>query len=359
VSLTSSAIKTRALELGFDRCAVAPVGEFPELRFLAEWIDRGYAGKMAYMARTSDRRADLRRVLPSARSVIVTASVYNVDRPYSVEVSDRDTALVSRYAWGEDYHRVIGERLASLLAWMREASAEPFESRAYVDTGPVQERVYAQYAGVGWIGKNTCVINPELGSWLFLGEVVCSLPLEPDPPALDQCGTCALCLEACPTGAFVESRVLDATKCLSYLTIELKDAIPESQRPGLGAHVFGCDICQEVCPWNATPARSRRPEWQPRPGLDRPRLVDLWRSTDDALQSLVQGTPLTRPGLTGLRRNVAVAIGNSGSRDAAGDLVSEPPASVTAGALSRYDPLVREHARWAVECLRGTGPRKG
>jgi len=150
----------------------------------------------------------------------------------------------------------------------------------------------------------------------------------------------------------VEARVLDATKCLSYLTIELKDAIPENQRPDLGAHVFGCDICQEVCPWNATPARSRRPEWQPRAGLDRPRLVDLWRTTDGELQSLVQGTPLTRPGLTGLRRNVAVAIGNSGSRDAADDLVAEPPASVAAGALSRYDPLVREHARWAAGRLR-------
>ena len=222
----------------------------------------------------------------------------------------------------------------------------------YVDTGPVLERDWAQLAGLGFIGKNTCVINPELGSWLFLGEVVCSLPLEPDPPALDQCGTCALCLEACPTGAFVESRVLDATKCLSYLTIELKDAIPEGQRPGLGANVFGCDICQEVCPWNATPARSRRPEWQPRPGLDRPRLVDLWRTTDGELGSLVRGTPLTRPGLKGLRRNVAVAIGNSGSRDAADVLASEPPAGVTPDAPSRYDSLVREHARWAVDRLR-------
>jgi epoxyqueuosine reductase len=359
VPLTSSAIKTRALGIGFDRCGIAPVGEFPELRFLGEWIGRGYAGRMAYMARTAGRRADARQVVPSARSVIVTASVYNVDRPYSVEVSDRDTALVSRYAWGDDYHRAIGARLESLLAWMREASTEPFEARAYVDTGPVQERVYAQYAGVGWIGKNTCVIDPELGSWLFLGEILCSLPLEPDPPALDQCGTCALCLEACPTGAFVEPRVLDATRCLSYLTIELKDAIPEDKRPDLGAHIFGCDICQEVCPWNATPARSRRPEWQPRPGLDRPRLVDLWRSTDEELQSLVQGTPLTRPTLTGLRRNVAVAIGNSANQDAADVLACEPPAGVTAGAPSRYDPLVREHARWAVGRLRASEPREG
>jgi epoxyqueuosine reductase len=355
VHLTSSAIKTRAREIGFDRCGITPAAEFPELRFLGEWIDRGYAGRMAYMARTADRRTDVRRVVPSARSLIVTASVYNVDRPYSVEIADRDTALISRYAWGDDYHRVVGARLESLLAWMREASDEPFEARAYVDTGPVQERVYAQYAGVGWIGKNTCVIDAELGSWLFLGEVVCSLPLEPDPPALDQCGTCTLCLEACPTGAFVESRVLDATKCLSYLTIELKDAIAESQRSDLGAHVFGCDICQEVCPWNATPARSRRSEWQPRPGLDRPRLLDLWRRTDEDLESLVQGTPLTRPRLTGLRRNVAVAIGNSANRDAAGVLASEPSADMTAGAPSRYDPLVREHARWAVERLRGTG----
>ena len=352
MSLTSSAVNARALEIGFDRCGIAPAGEFPELRFLREWIDRGYAGEMAYMARTADRRADLRRILPSARSLIVTASVYNVDRPYSVEIADRDTALISRYAWGDDYHQVVGARLEALLAWMREVSAEPFDARAYVDTGPVQERVYAQYAGIGWIGKNTCVISPELGSWLFLGEIVCSLALEPDQPALDQCGTCRLCLEACPTGALVEPHVLDATRCLSYLTIELKDAIPEGQRPDLGAHVFGCDVCQEVCPWNAAPARSPRPEWQPRPGLDRPRLIDLWRSTDDRLQSLVHGTPLTRPALKGLRRNLAVAIGNSGSREAAEELVSDDPAGVTAGARSRYDPLVRGHARWAAERLR-------
>jgi epoxyqueuosine reductase len=355
VALTSSAIKARALEIGFDRCGIAPVGPFPELRFLGEWLERGYAGTMDYMTRTAARRAEAARVLPSARAVIVTASVYNVDRPYSVEVSDRGTALISRYAWGDDYHAVVGARLESLLAWMREASAEPFEGRAYVDTGPVQERVYAQYAGVGWIGKNTCVIDRELGSWLFLGEVVCSLPLDPDPPALDQCGTCTLCLEACPTGALVEPHVLDATKCLSYLTIELKGAIPEGQRPDLAARIFGCDVCQDVCPWNAAPALSARPEWQPRPGLDRPRLASLWRRTDEELESLVQGTPLTRPKLAGLRRNLVVAIGNSADR-AAADLVAEPPAGVTPDSPSRYDPLVREHARWAaVRLLRGTG----
>ena len=165
---------------------------------------------MAYLARSAERRADVRRVLPSARSVIVTATVYNTDRPYSTECADPSRAHVARYAWGDDYHDVIGARLEALLAWMRERSPEPFEARAYVDTGPVQERVYARHAGIGWIGKNTCVINPELGSWIFLGEIICSLPLDADAPAFDQCGTCTLCLEACPTQALVAPGVLDS-----------------------------------------------------------------------------------------------------------------------------------------------------
>ena len=175
-----------------------------------DWLERGYAGEMAWMARTPSRAADVRNVVPGARSVIVTGTLYNTDRPYSEQLP-ADVARISRYAWGDDYHDVLKERLDALLAWMREQSAEPFEARAYVDTGPVQERVYAQYAGLGWIGKNTCLINPELGSWLFLGEIICTLDLEPDTQGLEQCGSCTRCLEACPTGALRRAGVLDST----------------------------------------------------------------------------------------------------------------------------------------------------
>ena len=340
--ITAAEIKAKAIELGFDLCGVAPAADFPELRRLREWLDRGHAGEMAYMARTAERRADVRRVLPSARSVIVTATNYNVDRPYSTECADSSRAQIARYAWGDDYHDVLRRRLDALLGWMRERSGEPFEAWPYVDTGPVQERVYAQYAGIGWIGKNTCVINPTVGSWLVLSEIICSLPLEPDAPALDQCGSCALCLDACPTGAIVEPWTLDATRCLSYMTIELKGAIPEAQREAIGSHMFGCDICQDVCPWNALPARSDDPAWQPRPGLESPRLIDLWNRSDQELAAIVQGTPLTRPTLPGLRRNLAVALGNSGTSEASEALQQDRSDA------SIRSPLVAEHVAWAL-----------
>jgi len=210
-TLTSLDIKQKAASLGFDLCGIAPADSFPELSFLQEWLDSGYAGDMAWMARTRDRRADVRNVLPDARSVIVTGTLYNTDRPYSEELP-QNVARLSRYAWGDDYHDVIKSRLDALLAWMQSASDAPFDGRAYVDTGPVQERVYAQYAGLGWIGKNTCLINREIGSWLFLGEIICSLPLEPDTQGLEQCGSCTRCLDACPTEALVEPGVLDSNR---------------------------------------------------------------------------------------------------------------------------------------------------
>ena len=258
MNLTSEAIKHGPVNIGFDLCGVAPADAFPELAFFRQWIDRGYAGTMGYLPRSAERRSDVRNVVPSARSVIVTGTLYNSGQPYSTERNDATRGEVARYAWSRDYHQVLGERLDALLAWMRAQHSEPFDARAYVDTGPVQERVYAQYAGLGWIGKNTCVINPELGSWLLLGAIICSLPLEPDAPALDQCGTCTLCLEACPTGAFAAPYELDATRCVSYLTIEYRGSIPEAQRAAIGNHLFGCDVCQEVCPWNASPVNVGR-----------------------------------------------------------------------------------------------------
>jgi epoxyqueuosine reductase len=365
--LTSTRVKARALEVGFDLCGIAPVGDFPELKFLDEWLARGYAGEMAYMARAPERRSDVRAVLPSARSVIVTATVYNTNRPYSTADGDERRAKVSRYAWGDDYHDLIKARLDGLVDWMRaeagDAGAageageagEPFEARAYVDTGPVLERVYAQYAGVGWIGKNTCVISGKRGSWLFLSEILCSLPLEPDAPATDHCGTCTRCLDACPTEAIRAPGVLDATRCISYLTIELKTAIPEPLRAPMGRHVYGCDICQDVCPWNRTPLVSARPEWQPRAGLDAPTLTGLWVMTDDDLRKMLKGSPMKRTGVKRLRRNLAVAIANSGDPEAHAALEASAEAVAAGpdgGRPSLSEPLVAEHVEWARQEIR-------
>ena len=310
MKLTADLVKGKARECGFDVCGIACAAEYPELGILERWLARGFAGRMDYLARSAARRADVRRVLPAARSVICLGTVYDVDRPYSTEIADAAEALVARYAWGEDYHVVIGRRLDALLSWMRGASDEAFEARPYVDTGPVQERVYARYAGLGWIGKNTCLINPDLGSWLFLSEIVSSLDLDPDDPGLDRCGTCTLCLEACPTGALVEPGVLDARRCISYLTIELKGAMPEQWRRAIGSHVYGCDICQEVCPWNDGSARSTDEAWQPRPELDRRRVADLAALDDGQLRGMIRGSAMRRAGVAGLRRNIEIALDN-------------------------------------------------
>ena len=309
--LSSSSIKAKARELGFDLCGIAPADSFPELAFLREWLERGYAGTMEWMARSADRRADVRHVVPGARSVIVTGTLYNTDRPYSADLP-ANVARISRYAWGDDYHDVLKRRLDALLAWMRAESPEPFAACGYVDTGPVQERVYAQYAGLGWIGKNTCLINRELGSWLFLSEIITTLTLEPDTQGLEQCGSCTRCLEACPTGALVEPGVLDSNRCLSYLTIEHRGDMPTEHRPALGTHVYGCDICQEVCPYNQPAPHSSDAAWQPRSGLDLPALVDLSRRSDAEWAAVLRGSPMKRAKVAGLRRNIDVALRNSG-----------------------------------------------
>jgi epoxyqueuosine reductase len=315
--LTAEALKARASELGFDACGIASVGEHPALRFLSEWLARGYAGTMAYLARSAGQRADVRQVLPGARSVVVTATVYNTDRPYSTEQRDPDRAHIARYAWGADYHEVIGRRLKLLLAWMRQSSGETFEARAYVDTGPVQERVYAQQAGIGWIGKNSCVIHPTLGSWIFLAEIVCTLELEADPPSLDQCGTCSLCLEACPTGALVGPGVLDSRRCISYLTIEHRGEVPADLAAQFGSWVYGCDVCQEVCPWNQLVPASSDDAWQPRPAWDGPRTADLLNMSDEELGQALKGSAMKRAKVAGLRRNFRIAAAGVNTRAAA------------------------------------------
>jgi len=308
--LSARTIKERARILGFDLCGIAATESYPELGFLEEWLDRGYAADMAWLPRSAEKRSDARNVLPGARSVIVTGTLYNTSRPYSSELPP-ETARISRYAWGDDYHDVLKRRLDALLEWMRSVSPEPFEARAYVDTGPVQERVYAQYAGLGWIGKNTCLINPEIGSWLFLAEIVCTLGLEPDVQGLEQCGSCTRCLEACPTGALVEPGVLDSNRCISYLTIEARGPLPVEHLEAIGTHVYGCDVCQEVCPYNRPAPASQDPHWQPRAGLDLPRLADLAARSDDELVELLRWSPMKRPKIEGLRRNLTIALANA------------------------------------------------
>lgn len=309
--LTSSLVKARASDLGFDLCGIASAEPFAELTALEGWLARGFGGRMTYLNRSARKRADARQWLPSARSVVSVACLYHTDRPYSVEQTGPGQALIARYAWGDDYHDVMGPRLAALAAWMSEQSGPGFESRWCVDDGPVQERVYAAHAGLGWIGKNTCVINPDHGSWLLLGEIATSAVLEPDRPAPDQCGACGLCLEACPTGAIVEAYVLDATRCVSYLTIEVRGDIPADRHAGIGSHVFGCDICQEVCPYNAAAPVSARPEWQPRPALDGASIDGLIALDDEALGAAIAGTALRRAGVAGMRRNLAIAQRNA------------------------------------------------
>ena len=342
-SITSADVKREAVAAGFDLCGIAPAADHVELRFLREWLDRGYAGDMQYLHTSFERRRDVRQVLPSARTVISLGTVYNTGRPYSSALAGGDRAAIARYAWGDDYHTVIEGRLDALVASLRTTAGDGFEARRYVDTGPVQERVYAQYAGLGWIGKNTCLINPELGSWVFLSEIITNLDLEPDQPVFDQCGTCTLCLASCPTGALVEPGVLDSTRCLSYLTIENKGSIPDEYRDAIGAHGYGCDICQDVCPYNqqTTTAVSADPAWQPRAGLDGPRLLDLWRRSDDELRALLKGSAMRRAGVRRLRRNLAVAIGNTGGEGAAHALESHD-------APTCHDPLVEEHIAWAL-----------
>jgi epoxyqueuosine reductase len=346
--MTTVQLKERAHALGFDLCGVARAETVDELARLPEWLARGFGGRMTYLNRSARVRADVRRWLPSARSVVVVAALYQTDHRHHVEMTGRGRARIARYAWGDDYHDHLGRRLDALADWMRRQAGAGFEARWCVDDGPVQEKVWAARAGVGWVGKNTCVISPDLGSWILLGALACNVELEPDAPALDQCGACRQCLDACPTGALVEPYVLDARRCLSYLTIEIRGAIPEAQRRDLGAHIFGCDICQDVCPRNAGVPFARDACWQPRPALAEATLADLWQQDDEALTAAIAGTALRRAGVIGLRRNLAVALGNAGVvPEARGEEGAGPLSGAGVIQPSLGDPMVAEHVAWA------------
>ena len=341
-------VKRAAAEAGFDVAGIAParLGASRELRYYSNWIAAGRAGEMAYLESRDQqgrlKREALEHMAPWARSVIVCALNYNTAHPRSTECNDPKRGWISRYAWGSvDYHAVVLERLRRVEARLREEAADPtLQTRCYVDTGPVVERVFAAYAGVGWIGKNTCLINQRLGSWLFLGVILTSLELAPDLPAADRCGSCTRCLDACPTQAFIAPHELDATRCISYLTIEKRGAILEELRAGTGNHVFGCDICQDVCPWNRRAPTSSAPEFQPKPERFHPALAWLASMSEEDFRRAFRGSPIRRAKRSGLRRNAMVAMGNS----------AEPSFVPLLKQLSHDpDPVVAEHAEWALE----------
>jgi epoxyqueuosine reductase len=336
-------VKGLALAVGFDLVGVARAEPTSETRFLREWLARGYAGEMAYIGRRADERVDPRRLLSGARSVVAVGFVYD---PGERPPLPAGALEVSRYAGGDDYHDVLLDRLRAVETGLGALAGRPVAARAYVDTGPVQERVFAAYAGLGWIGKNTCLIHPRLGSYLFLGVLLTDLALEPDTRTADHCGTCRACLDACPTDAFASPYVMDATRCISYTTIESRGPIPEPLREAHGALGFGCDVCQEVCPWNLRTGRSVPPDplglrarIAPRPEWVRPSLVWILGLSEEEWRVATKRTALRRTRYRGLLRNALVAAGNSGDPTLARWV--RPHAEGT-------DPLLVEHARWAL-----------
>jgi epoxyqueuosine reductase len=359
VAAITDLVTSAAREAGFDLSGVAPVDHFPELDYFPTWIAAGHGGEMEYLKTRAEsgelKRASLANVAPWARSVIVCALNYNTDNPKSTDwpsaCDDRASTSfgwISRYAWTiEDYHDSVLRRLRAVDSKLKE-HAPQMETRCYVDTGPLVERVWARYAGIGWQGKNTCTINQRVGSWIFLGVILTSLELEANLPATDHCGTCTRCLDACPTQAFIAPYQLDATRCISYLTIEKRGDIPEELRPDIGRNVFGCDICQDVCPWNRRAPHATTPEFATRERLVNPALEWLAAMDEDEFRQVFRRSPVKRAKFSGFRRNVAIAMGNSGN----------PRFLAALQALAGdSDATVAEHARWAIRELTSR-PRK-
>jgi epoxyqueuosine reductase len=340
-------IKEQGLAVGFDDVGIAPAADLPELAHFLEWLAGGHAGQMDYM--NDPRRRDVRALLPEARSVICCALSYDADHPRSTEVPhEPECGWLSRYAWGDDYHGIVREKLEALRVALAEKAGAGFQSRVYVDTGPVLERVYAHHAGLGWLAKNTCLLDAERGSFFFLGVLITNLELEIDTPPADGCGACTLCLEACPTGALVAPYQLDARRCISYLTIELRAAIPEEFRQPLGRHVFGCDICQDVCPYNQRAPRTSLPAFQPRDdSFFHPQLERLAALTEEDFRRAFKNSPVKRAKHRGLLRNTLVAMGNA-RQPRFRPLLEKFAAS--------DDPLLAEHARWALDPLNPSIP---
>jgi epoxyqueuosine reductase len=360
-------ITEHAQRAGFDFCGVAPALNFPELAHSEAWLAKGYAGEMKYLS--DPRRSDPKNAFPEIRSVIVCAQNYNAAQPRSIDpAADDDTGAsaprgwISRYAWGDDYHEVLREKLDLLVAAMRQRFAEPFESRAFADTGPLQERIFAKHAGLGWLGKNTLLLNQAMGSWFFLGTIVTSLDLQPslaaaEAPPPDLCGSCTRCIDACPTDALVDPYVMDARRCISYLTIELRGSIPTDLREPIGRHVFGCDICQDVCPWNRRAPATDAPEFQPRSfpsrepssqseSLFQPSLEWLASMSEEDYKTIFKGSPIKRTKWRGLVRNACIALGNS--KPTHGSATHQRISSLLQRLAGSIDPAISESALWAL-----------
>ena len=341
-------IREEALSLGFGAVGFAAACESPYAGRLTAWLEAGHHGTMRWMARDPARRSDPRAVLPRAGTVVsVSIPYYRGDWPAGTG-DDAPRGRIARYAWGRDYHKRIRRRL-KLLARAILAQCPDARWLAYVDTGPMLDRAWAERAGIGWIGKNTNVILQGRGSWSFLGEILTDLELEPDPPARNHCGTCARCIDACPTRAIVGPYQLDARRCISYLTIEHRGAIPLELRPAIGTRIFGCDDCQEVCPWNRFAVKTEDPEFLGRPGQETPELIPLLSLDEESFRARYQGTAVLRAKRSGFVRNVAVALGNLGDLRSVGPLaraLSEDP-----------EPVVRGHAAWALGRIGGEEAR--
>ncbi len=354
-SVLNDQIGALARKAGFSKAGIAPIPpageEAPELSHFEPWIESGYAGEMEYLKRRDEAnrllRSSLRIAAPWARSVIVCAANYNAEAPKSIDPASAESGWIARYAWTgyagqpSDYHDILLLRLKQLEQSLQQAVGA-FQSRCYVDTGPLVERVYAKYAGIGWIGKNTCILNQEFGSWLFLGVILTGLELPSAAPvrlAEDRCGSCTRCLDACPTGALIAPYQMDASLCISYLTIEKRGPIAEPLREQMGRQVFGCDICQDVCPWNRRAPISEDAELAVRSELVNPALAWLAELDAESFRSLFRHSPVQRTKLSGLLRNVAIAMGNSG-------LESYVPKLQEWAASS--EPVLAEAARWAL-----------
>lgn len=368
ISLTER-IKQKAYELGFDLIGVAPATEAPHAEAYRRWLDAGHQAGMQWLARNPERRSDPRQVVAGAQSVVVVGLSYFLLNPSTTLWNDPSRGRIARYAWGLDYHDMMLPRLRALGRFIEQEAQsrqlslpdEPVQQRAYVDTGPVLERNFAAQAGVGFVGKNTLLISPRLGSYLFLGEILLDLELEYDEPAskrgatipikgdasvekLASCGNCRRCLDICPTHAFPAAYILDSNRCISYLTIELKGEIPLHLRPMLGNWIYGCDACQEICPWvrrYSQPTAERFLRYEPT--LFTPKLTDLMQLDDEGFRQRFKGSPIKRTKRRGLLRNVAVALGNWGH-----------PAAlpILERAMDDHEPLIQTHAAWAIEQIK-------
>jgi epoxyqueuosine reductase len=342
----SQAIKNEAHRLGFTLAGITTAEPPPHFETYTHWLALGWNGSMGYLAgeRAIGRRRDPRLILPDCRSILVLGVRYPDPASASQSTGSSPTGLVAAYAWGQDYHLVLPERLKALVDFVEEQTGQPVPNRVYTDTGPLLERELAQRAGLGWIGKNTCLIHPRLGSYFLLAEVMLGVDLEPDPPFTDdRCGTCTRCIQACPTGCILPDRTLDAERCISYLTIENRGSIPADLRPLMGRWVFGCDICQLVCPWNRFATADHDPAFAAEPGMSSPDLEEELGLSRQEFNRKFKRSPVIRTRWAGYLRNVAIAMGNAGS-----------PQSIPAleAALQIDEPLIHEQLLWAIEQLR-------